>query len=78
MGATEWMVVILVVFCQRRVPMCGPGSPTRSSGSWVVFASTSSGFADDLLLCDSTPGPCAASRETVKRSALGDAAGYGY
>jgi len=43
-----------------------------------VFASTSPGFADDLLLIDSTPVPCAASRETVKRSALGEAAGYGY
>ena len=43
-----------------------------------VFASTSPGFTDDLLLVDSTPVPCAASRETVKRSALADAAGYGY
>ena len=38
----------------------------------------SPGFADDLLLFDSTPVPCAASRETVKRSALGEVAGYGY
>ena len=43
-----------------------------------VFASQSPGFADDLLLCDSTPLPCARSRETAKRSALGQAAGYGY
>lgn len=43
-----------------------------------VFACQSPGFSDDLLLVDSTPVPCAASRETVKRSALGDAAGYGY
>jgi hypothetical protein len=43
-----------------------------------IFASQSPGFADDLLLIDSTPVPCAASRETVKRSALADAAGYGY
>ena len=43
-----------------------------------VFASQSPGFADDLLLVDSTPVPCAASRETVKRSQLADAAGYGY
>jgi hypothetical protein len=43
-----------------------------------VFASSSPGFGDDLLLVDSTPVPCAASRETVKRSALGEAAGYGY
>ncbi|MBD0674598.1 IS982 family transposase [Streptomyces sp. CBMA156] len=33
---------------------------------------------DDLRLIDSTPVPCAASRETVKRSALAGTAGYGY
>jgi hypothetical protein len=43
-----------------------------------VFASTSPGFADDLLLVDSTPVECGRSRETAKRSALADAAGYGY
>jgi hypothetical protein len=43
-----------------------------------VFASQSPGFYDDLLLVDSTPVECARSRETVKRSALGDAADYGY
>jgi hypothetical protein len=43
-----------------------------------VFASQSPGFQDDLLLIDSTPVECARSRETVKRSALGDAADYGW
>jgi Transposase DDE domain len=43
-----------------------------------VFASQSPGFYDDLLLVDSTPVECARSRETVKRSQLGDAADYGY
>jgi len=43
-----------------------------------VFASQSPGFYDELLLVDSTPVECARSRETVKRSALGDAADYGY
>jgi hypothetical protein len=43
-----------------------------------VFASQSPGSRDDLLLIDSTPVECARSRETVKRSALGDAADYGY
>jgi hypothetical protein len=43
-----------------------------------IFASQSPGFHDDLLLIDSTPIECARSRETVKRSALGDAADYGY
>jgi Transposase DDE domain len=43
-----------------------------------VFASQSHGFYDDLLLIDSTPVECARSRETVRRSQLGDAADYGY
>jgi Transposase DDE domain len=43
-----------------------------------VFARQSPGFEDDLLLVDSTPVECARSRETVKRSQLGDAADYGY
>jgi transposase len=43
-----------------------------------IFASQSPGFDDDLLLIDSTPVECARSRETVKRSALGDAADYGW
>jgi hypothetical protein len=43
-----------------------------------VFASQSPGSQDDLLLIDSTPVECARSRETVKRSALADAADYGY
>lgn len=43
-----------------------------------VFASMSPGSQDDLLLVDSTPIECARSRETVKRSALGEAADYGY
>ena len=43
-----------------------------------VFASQSPGYHDDLLLIDSTPVECARSRETVKRSALADAADYGW
>jgi hypothetical protein len=34
--------------------------------------------SDQLRLVDSTPVPCAASRQTVKRSALAGHAGYGY
>src|SRR3954469_8927866 len=47
---------------------------------WLMgmFASQSPGFQDDLLLIDSTPVECARSRETAKRSALGDAADYGW
>jgi len=43
-----------------------------------VFASMSPGAQDDLLLVDSTPVECGRSRETAKRSALGDAADYGF
>ena len=43
-----------------------------------IFASMSPGAQDDLLLVDSTPVECGRSRETAKRSALGDAADYGY
>jgi hypothetical protein len=43
-----------------------------------VFAAESPGFTDDLLLIDSTPLECARSVETTRRSALGDAADYGY
>jgi hypothetical protein len=43
-----------------------------------VFAHQSPGFEDSLLLIDSTPVECARSRETVKRSALAEAADYGY
>jgi len=35
-------------------------------------------WAEQLRLLDSTPLPCAASRETVKRSDLAGEAGYGY
>jgi DDE family transposase len=35
-------------------------------------------FCDQLRLVDSTPVPCAASHETVTRSALAGHAGYGY
>lgn len=43
-----------------------------------VFADRSPGSEDPLVLIDSTPVECARSRETVRRSALGDAADYGY
>jgi transposase len=43
-----------------------------------VFAAQSPGFHDNLLLIDSTPVECARSVETTRRSALGEAADYGY
>jgi hypothetical protein len=43
-----------------------------------VFAAQSPGYHDDLLLIDSTPLECARSLETTRRSALADAADYGY
>jgi hypothetical protein len=42
------------------------------------FAKRSPGFDHDLLVVDSTPVECARSVETVRRSALADAADYGY
>jgi hypothetical protein len=43
-----------------------------------VFAAESPGFHDDLLLIDSTPVECGRSVEATRRSALADAADYGY
>jgi len=47
---------------------------------WLLlhFAQQSPGYHDELLLIDSTPVECGRSRETAKRSALGEVAGYGY
>ena len=44
----------------------------------TVLAQLSPSFCDRLRLLDSTPVPCAASRETVRRSALAGDGGYGY
>lgn len=43
-----------------------------------VFAAASPGAGDDVLLIDSTPVECARSVETTRRSALADAADYGW
>ncbi len=43
-----------------------------------VFAAEPPGFSDQLLLIDSTPQECARSVETTRRSALAEAADYGY
>src|SRR5450830_1206729 len=47
---------------------------------WLLahFSAQSPGAAADLLLSDSTPVECGRSRETAKRSALSEVAGYGY
>jgi hypothetical protein len=44
----------------------------------ALLARLSPSFCDGLRLLDSTPVPCAASRETVRRSALAGHGGYGY
>lgn len=44
----------------------------------TLLARLSPSFCDQLRLLDSTPVPCAASRETVRRSALAGYGGYGY
>jgi hypothetical protein len=43
-----------------------------------VFARECPGYSDPVVLLDSTPVECGRSRETVERSELADAAGYGY
>jgi len=44
----------------------------------AIFAADCPGAHDELLLIDSTPVECARSRETVARSALAEAAEYGW
>jgi Transposase DDE domain len=55
----------------------------RRAGSLVALAiqdlaAHTPSWGDQLRLVDSTPVPCAASRQTVHRSALAGHAGYGY
>jgi Transposase DDE domain len=58
----------------RRLRRAGP-LVTLAIGDLAAHAPS---WGDQLRLIDSTPVPCAASRETVKRSALAGWAGYGY
>jgi hypothetical protein len=44
----------------------------------AVFAQDSPGYRDEIVLLDSTPVECGRSLETVRRSELADACGYGY
>jgi Transposase DDE domain len=52
----------------------------REAIDWLtgVFAQRSPGYHDDLVLLDSTPVECGRSRDTVRRSRLGECAGYGW
>ncbi len=78
-------------FAGRRLGYLFPYLPTpsaynrrlRRAAPLVVLAiqdvaTHTPSWHDQLRLIDSTPVPCAASRETVKRSALAGVAGYGY
>jgi Transposase DDE domain len=61
----------------------GYGKRLRAAGPLIAaviteLARDSAGWHDLLRLVDSTPLPCAASRETVRRSDLAGQAGYGY
>ena len=61
----------------------GYGKRLRASGRLLAaviteLARDTASWHDLLRLVDSTPLPCAASRETVKRSDLAGHAGYGY
>ena len=44
----------------------------------AIFAADSPGASDNIVLLDSTPVECGRSLETVRRSELADACGYGY
>ena len=44
----------------------------------MLLARTGPGWSDEVKLIDATPIPCGTSRTTVRRSRLGDWAGYGY
>jgi hypothetical protein len=78
-------------FAGRRLGHLFPYLPTPSAynrrlrRAWPLVtlaiqdvAAHTPSFHDQLRLVDSTPVPCAASRQTVKRSALAGVAGYGY
>jgi hypothetical protein len=78
-------------FADRRLGHLFPYLPTpsaynkrlRRAGPQLALAlqdlaAHTPSWSDQLRLVDSTPVPCAASRETVKRSALWPHAGYGY
>jgi hypothetical protein len=78
-------------FAGRRLGHLFPYLPTasaynrrlRRAGPLVALAiqdlaAHTPSWGDQLRLVDSTPLPCAASRQTVKRSALAGVAGYGY
>jgi Transposase DDE domain len=61
----------------------GYGKRLRAGGGFLAAVITelargTASWHDLLRLVDSTPLPCAASRETVKRSDLAGHAGYGY
>jgi hypothetical protein len=58
----------------KRLRACGP----LLAAVITELARDTASWHDLLRLVDSTPLPCAASRETVKRSDLAGAAGYGY
>jgi len=78
-------------FARRRLGHLFPSIPGRSGfnkrlralapqllAALAEVARQSPSFCDRLRLLDSTPVPCAASRETVRRSQLAGHGGYGY
>ena len=54
------------------------GAADMLRGVIRLLATSCTSWSDDIWLLDSTPVECARSRETVKRSNLAGAAGYGY
>jgi transposase len=73
----------LIGLFPRMPKQSGYGKRLRNSGPLISrviteLARDTDSWHDLLRLVDSTPVPCAASRETVKRSDLAGHAGYGY
>src|SRR5207253_2185945 len=72
----------------RRPPKSGVATATSTREAMALtpqieratnyLAFCSPGWCDQLRLLDSTPVPCAASRETVRRSEFAGIAAYGY
>ena len=82
-GAPRGQPINTCVTCSRVPRPAGllqaPPASCRDAGvADRCLRESSPGFHRRTLLVDSTPVECARSRETVKRSALGDAADYGY
>lgn len=77
-GADKRTAAVPAAPSETRVFQALPSAGGHAGVADGGFASRPPGFDGGLLLVDSAPAECARSRETVKPSALDDAADYGY